>query len=155
MDKIEKARDLYVQLEQHGIEVRGRVTLCGAAVPPALERAAREVADELRLLAAARTVFPQSADAFVDSLRSRLTESDPPQKPGLPCTKCNGSGHEPSALEQWKQIEYLLQALMWPPERIAMLHDEIRENETLSSVRHGGVDLKSRDGSSRTILRFQ
>jgi len=57
------------------------------------------------------------------------------------------------ALDQWKQIEYLLQALMWPPE-VSALHDEIREIETLLSVRQRRR-LKSPDESQRTILRFQ
>lgn len=158
MDKIELARDVYATLDRHGIEACVKLTLRGAAVPPALERQAREVADELRLLVAARALFPQNGDAFVDELRSRLTSSADGEvvqaaRASLPCTRCSGSGREPSALDQFSQIEYLLRSLMWADGRIALLRDEIRADEALVAVRWGGLDLRSPYGSQRTLAR--
>lgn len=157
--QIEKARNLYALLDQQGIKVNVKLTLQGDAVTPAIERKAREVAGELRLLAAARAIFPQEhADIYVDELRSALTKCEAAESAdasGVTCKKCRGSGREPTALMQWEQIEYLLRGLMWPDVRILLVRDEIRRDEVLASIRGGGLDLLSPDGSIRTLHRYQ
>jgi len=140
MDNYQKAERLFQELEAAGIEVGMKVTLRrpSGRIDPALEARAREVADELRQIVAAREML-KIAGA---------------QRPGLPCVHCAGSGLQPSALEQWPQIEYLLHALIWDPARIAVVHDLIRSDEYLMSVRHGGVDLKDLAGNQRTLGRW-
>jgi hypothetical protein len=78
----------------------------------------------------------------------------PAHTTGLPCERCTGTGCEPSAIERWGAIDYLLKALMWPPERVATLRDQIRADEYLVAVRHGGVDLKNTAGNRRTLGRY-
>jgi hypothetical protein len=76
-------------------------------------------------------------------------------KNGVPCHHCRGTGQEPTALEMFDELASTLRALMWPDERIEELKDEIRADEVLIMIRWGGVDLRSPEGTVRTLDRFK
>jgi hypothetical protein len=139
MTRIQVANELLAMLDQSNVEARinqmGKLMLRPAdRVSPEIHAQCREYLAELK--------------ALLEGREATLTP-----RASLPCARCSGSGREPSALEQFSQIESLLRSLMWADGRIALLRDEIRADEALLSVRWGGVDLKSPDGSQRTLPR--
>jgi hypothetical protein len=71
------------------------------------------------------------------------------------CHHCRGTGREPTALEIFDELASTLRALMWPDERIGELRDELRDDEVLIMIRWGGVDLRSPEGTIRTLDRFK
>jgi hypothetical protein len=73
----------------------------------------------------------------------------------VPCHHCRGTGREPTALEMFDELTSTLRALMFPDERIEELKDELRADEVLIMIRWGGVDLRSPDGTVRTLDRFK
>ncbi len=73
--------------------------------------------------------------------------------PGVPCERCHGTGRQPTALEQFSALSWTLTALMWSPERIALLRDELHADEVVVAARWGGLDLRTPDGSTRTLPR--
>jgi hypothetical protein len=75
---------------------------------------------------------------------------------GVPCFRCAGKGAEPTALEIFDELEYTLRALNWPDERISRLKNEVCVNEVLAGMpRWGGIELRSPDGTIRTLERFK
>ncbi len=72
-----------------------------------------------------------------------------------PCHYCDGSGFEPTAIEQWASIEYALRGMVWPEYRIAELRESLEPWEVLGAIRHGSVDVKKPDGSVRTFTRWE
>jgi hypothetical protein len=74
---------------------------------------------------------------------------------GVRCHHCHGTGKEPTALEIFDELAFTLRALMWPDERIEELKDEICADEVLIMIRWGGVELKSPEGTIRTVERFK
>jgi hypothetical protein len=74
----------------------------------------------------------------------------------IPCSHCHGRGTELTALELWDGLSSTLRALMWPDDRIAELKGELRLDEILAGMpRWGGIELKSPDGTIRTLDRFR
>lgn len=139
MTRIEIASELLNTLDLSKVEAR--VNQQGKLILRPAERVNLEIQAQCR--------------EYLAELKALLEDREaiPAPRASLPCTRCSGSGREPSALEQFSQIEYLLRSLMWADGRIALLRDEIRADEALVAVRWGGLDLRSPDGSQRTLAR--
>jgi hypothetical protein len=139
--RIEIARSILSRLPV--LKIYARINEAGKATYGPKQRITSELEEQLREYASELRVI-----LLTESEGNEVVE-----RASLPCTRCSGSGREPSALDQWPQIEYLLRGLGWHEARIALLHDEIHTDEALLSVRWGGVDLRSPDGSERTLPR--
>jgi hypothetical protein len=132
--KIEKARTVLELCERLGIKVIALPVLRPASkVTPEIEKAAREVADELLQLLGREWL----------------------EVGCVPCRHCKGAGLEPTALMLFEQLKDALLCLMWDPLRVERLRTELKSDEVLAGMpRQCGIDLVDTNGNQRTLGRF-